>query len=97
MDTAVEDDARTPWSGWIAALSRRRPRSRLSPVERAIVGANGKALTMLVAALHARGHLDIKEFADLLGMFSVVVGEDDDLEGMIIAIWSGIMNDSVSP
>mgnify|MGYP001170056560 CR=1 FL=1 len=67
---------------------------RLSPVERALVCANGKALAMLATALQARGHLEVKEFADLLGVFSVVVGEEDDLEGAILAIWAGIMEDS---
>ncbi|WP_334147128.1 hypothetical protein [Hyphomicrobium sp.] len=81
MDTAVGSDAQT---------------SRLSPVERALVFANGKAPTVLVTALQARGHLDVKEFAGLLGVFSVVVGEEDDLEATILALWAGIMEDSVS-
>ncbi|MBL7660950.1 hypothetical protein INQ28_32175, partial [Escherichia coli] len=44
----------------------------------------------------ARGHLDVREFSELLGIFSVVVGEDDDLEGMILAVWAGLLKDSVS-
>jgi len=95
MDTAVKDGARTPWRDWLAILGR-RSRPRLSKVERALIGANGKALTALITALQARGHLDVREFSDLLGIFSVVVGEDDDLEGMILAVWAGLLKDSVS-
>jgi hypothetical protein len=82
--------------GWIARLGRRRSRPKLSAVERALVGANGKALTMLVTALQARGHLEAEEFSNLLGIFSVVVGEDDDLEGAILAIWAGTLKDSLT-
>lgn len=81
--------------GWIATLGRRRSQLKLSAAERALVGANGKALTMLVTALQARGHLEVEEFSNLLGIFSVVVGEDDDLEGAILAIWAGTLKDSL--
>lgn len=97
MDTAVERGAGAPWRDWFTILRHRRSRPRLSKVERALVGANGKALAMLVTALQARGHLDAREFADLLGIFSVVIGEDDDLEGMILAVWAGVLKDSRSP
>lgn len=96
MDTEVKDGARTPWRDWLAMLGRGRSRPGLSKVERALIGANGKALTMLATALQARGHLDVREFSELLGIFSVVVGEDDDLEGMILAVWAGLLKDSVS-
>ena len=97
MDTVGADGARAPWRDRLAAMMPRRSRPKLSKVERALVGANGKALTMLVTALQARGHLDVREFADLLGIFSVVVGEDDDLEGMILAVWVGLLKDSAKP
>jgi hypothetical protein len=96
MDMAVKEGARTPWRDLLAMLGRQRSRPRLSKVERTLIGANGKALTMLVTALQARGHLDVREFSNLLGIFSVVVGEDDDLEGMILAVWAGLLKDSVS-
>ncbi|MEP7457600.1 hypothetical protein [Phyllobacterium sp. SB3] len=96
MDTVVKDGARAPWRDWLAMLGRRRSRPRLSKMERALIGANGKAPTMLVTALQARGHLDAREFSELFGIFSVVVGEDDDLEGMILAVWAGLLKDSVS-
>lgn len=70
-------------------------RYRLSRTERALVGAQGKALTMLVTALQARGHIQTSEFADMLGVFSVVVSEDDDLEGTILAAWAGMMKESL--
>jgi hypothetical protein len=85
-----------PWRDWLATLGRRRSRPRLSKVERAMVSANGKALTLLATTLQARGHLDVREFAELLGIFSVVVGEDDDLEGMILAVWTGLLKESVA-
>lgn len=50
---------------------------------------------MRVTALQARGVLDVNEFAATLGIFSVVVGEDDDLEGVILAAWSGLMKNSL--
>lgn len=94
MTPAVAGDSVAPWRKWLAVLGRSR-RSRWTRVERALIGANGKALTMLVTALQARSLLDVKEFADVLGVFSVVVGEDDDLEGIILAVWAGIMKDSL--
>jgi hypothetical protein len=80
---------------WIATLGLRRSQPKLSAVERALVGANGKALTMLVTALQARGHLEVEEFSNLLGIFSVVVGDDDDLEGAILAIWAATLRESL--
>lgn len=80
---------------WIGTLSGKRSRPGLSPAEHALVGANGKALTMLVTALAARGHLEVEEFSNILGIFSVVVGEDDDLEGAILAVWAGMMKESL--
>ncbi|MFG1305199.1 hypothetical protein V5F34_13835 [Xanthobacter autotrophicus] len=50
---------------------------------------------MLVTALQARGHLDVAEFAETLGIFSVVVAEDDALEGDILAVWAGITKESL--
>jgi hypothetical protein len=50
---------------------------------------------MLVTALHARGHLDIRDFAGTLAIFSVVVAEDNDLEGMILGVWAATMKDSL--
>lgn len=40
-------------------------------------------------------HLEVSEFADMLGVFSVVVAEDDDIEGDILAVWAGIMKQSL--
>lgn len=31
----------------------------------------------------------------MLGVFSVVVAEDDDIEGDILAVWAGIMKQSL--
>lgn len=94
MDTGIEGGTGASWHTWLGGLGRRR-RTRPTQVERALIGANGKALTMLATALQARGHLEVEEFANLLGIFSVIAGEDDDLEGMILAVWAGLMKDSV--
>lgn len=96
---AMNRTAKKPASlrDWIAARGRtRQSRPKLSAVERALIGANGKALTLLASALQARGHLEVEEFSNLLGIFSVLAAEDDDLEGAILAIWAGILKDSLS-
>ena len=49
-------------------------------------------MTLLLTALQARGHLEVSEFADMLGVFSVVVAEDDNIEGDILAVWAGIIS-----
>jgi len=95
MSTTAVEDAPSGLRRWFANLVQRGANLRLSRVERAMIGANGKALTMLVTALQARGHLKVEEFADTLAVFSVVVGEDDDLEGMLLAAWAGMMKESL--
>lgn len=79
----------TRW-GWCRARDC-RPRQ----MDRALIAAHGKALTMLVTTLQARDLLDVEDFAGTLGVFSVVVGEDDPLEGDILAVWAGIMKESL--
>src|SRR3546814_14909275 len=68
----------TRW-GW---RTQHYPRPR--PMDRALIAAHGKALTMLATTLQARGVLDVEDFAGTLGVFSVVVGEDNRLEGEIL-------------
>lgn len=97
MNTVVADQNEMAKSGWRGQIRWpwRARRHRITQAERALIGAQGKALTMLVTALQARGHLDVAEFADTLGIFSVVVAEDDALEGDILAVWAGIMKESL--
>ncbi|MBN9603054.1 MAG: hypothetical protein J0G33_09000 [Afipia felis] len=95
MDTEVEGDRKTPLWSWLGSLGRRR-QFRLTAFDRALIGAHGKALTTMVVGLQARGHLDVKEFADMLGLFSVVVADDDDLESSILAVWAGFMKDAIA-
>lgn len=84
-----------PWN-WTRGLLRSRLRQlSVSTADRAVIGAQGKALTLLVVALQARGLIKLEEFADTLGVFSVVVAEDDDLEGTILAAWAGMMKNSL--
>ena len=95
MNTAIAEDRRVAPGDWIKSLGGRRRRYRVSAADRALICAQGKALTLLLTALQARGHLEVSEFADMLGVFSVVVAEDDDLEGDILAVWAGIMKQSL--
>lgn len=97
--TTVSDKGRASGTGFFGRLGRRwgldsRPYPPPSQMDRALIGAYGKALTMLVTTLHARGVLDVEEFASTLGVFSVVVAEDNQLEGDILAVWTGIMRES---
>ncbi len=50
---------------------------------------------MLATTLHARGVMDMADFADTLGIFSVVVAEDNQLEADILAVWAGTMKESL--
>lgn len=67
--------------------------SPLSEGERALMGAQGKVLMMLLTVLKGRNLVDAAEFARLLGIFSVVVAEDDKLQGDILAVWAGMMRE----
>jgi len=61
--------------------------------DRAVITAQGKALMLLATMLHARGVMDMEEFAGTLAVFSVVVAEDNAAEGDILAVWAGLMKD----
>ncbi len=97
MNTAVSDQKEKNSPRWHEQIRwpRRMRRRRITSTERALIGAQGKALTMLVTTLQARGHLNVEEFAGMLGIFSVVVAEDDALEGDILAMWAGTMKESL--
>jgi len=93
----VADRTEKKNTGWFEQVRRLWPmrRHRITPTERALIGAQGKALTMLVTALQARGHLNVEEFSSMLGIFSAVVAEDDALQGDILAVWAGTMKESL--
>lgn len=97
--TTVNDEHRIPGQGILDRLVRLGLRSRPYPpprqMDRALIAAQGKALAMLATMLQARGVLDVEDFAGTLGVFSVVVAEDNQLEGDILAIWAGIMKESL--
>lgn len=95
MDTAGTRGWRSSLRDRIAAFVRRCSPTRLSRVERSLIGAHGKALTVLVTALQARGHMEADEFADMLAVVSFVVREDSELEGTILAAWAGMIKDSL--
>jgi len=64
-------------------------------MDRALVVAQGKALTFLAAILQRCGVIDAREFGDLLGTFAVSVDENDPDVGDILAAWAGIVLGSV--
>lgn len=99
MDTVISGQRNPPWADWALGLRRwlgasPARRVRFSEADRAVITAQGKALTLLATMLHARGVMDVEEFADTLAVFSVVVAEDDAAEGDILAVWAGLMKDS---
>lgn len=98
--TTVADGQRRPGRGILDRLGLRlglRWRSYPPPrqMDRALIAAHGKALAMLATTLQARGVLDVEDFAGTLAVFSVVVAEDSELEGDILAVWAGILKDSL--
>lgn len=100
MGTVISDRRNPPWADWALGLRRWLGASsarstRFSKADRAIIAAQGKALTLLATTLHARGVIEMQDFAGTLGVFSVVVAEDDQAEGDILAVWAAIMKDSL--
>ncbi|WP_454885456.1 hypothetical protein [Sphingomonas oryzagri] len=49
----------------------------------------------MATSLQARGVIEVREFAGTLAVFSVVVSEDNALEGDILAVWAAIMKESL--
>jgi hypothetical protein len=95
MNIAATDSSGAARSGWLSRLGRFRFRRgrRIDDVDRTLIAAQGKALLLLTTTLHARGSLDADEFAEVLGIFSVLSAEENELEGNVLAIWAGIMKD----
>lgn len=81
-------------SGWRSGFRRLRPH-RTSKTERALIAAHGKTLAMLATTLQASGQLDARRFAEMLALFGAIVGEDDDLQGAILAIWADVVDESM--
>lgn len=90
MNTEV-GNARPRVRNWLAHIRAKR----ISPTERAVIAAQGKALAMLATTLQSRGHLDARRLAEMLALFGTVVGEEDRLQGAILASWSDAMNESL--
>lgn len=78
VNTLVADQPEMNNAGRCDQIRRLWParRHRITPSERALIGTQGKAFTLLVTALQARGNLDVEDFASTLGVFSVVVAEE---------------------
>lgn len=66
-------------------------------MDRAVLLAQGKALALVAALLQRGGVVPVEEFGNLLGIFAVTVAEDDPEQGDILAVWAGIVKDSVEP
>ena len=54
----------------------------------ALVSAHGKMVALVASVLQAAGVTTTDEFANLLGLLAVTVGETDPQEGEILALWS---------
>jgi hypothetical protein len=91
MNTVKTERRSDIWRSWY----RRIRISRVSTAERALIAAHGRALAVLATTLQGSGHLDARRFAEMLSVFGVVVSEDDDLQGAILAMWADTMSQSV--
>jgi hypothetical protein len=52
------------------------------------------ALALVAAMLQRGGVISVDEFANILGIFAVTVGESEPDEGEILALWAGIVKES---
>lgn len=95
MRTYCSQLFRRLWNRVAHGVTRRSSGYPLSDVELAIVGAQGKALRLLLTALEARGQIEVEEFASLLGIFAALSKDEDCLEGDILALWAGMLKESL--
>lgn len=91
MNTVAMGNRASGWRSWF----RRRRAHRTSKTERALIAAHGKTLAMLATTLQSGGYLDAPRFAEMLALFGAIVGEDDDLQGAILAIWADVVDESM--
>jgi hypothetical protein len=49
----------------------------------------------LATTLHSGGYIDARRFGEMLALFGTVVSEEDKLQGAILALWSGTMEESL--
>jgi hypothetical protein len=89
MNTDENGERASGWRRWF-----RRPRG-ISATERSLIAAHGKTLAMLATTLQSGGHLDARRFAEMLALFGTVVSEEDKLQGAILALWAGAMEESL--
>lgn len=57
-------------------------------MDRALVCAHGKMVAMVASVLQASGVTTTDEFARLLKVFAETVGEADEEQAEILALWS---------
>ncbi len=91
MNTVEIDQKESRWRHWFQRILGRG----LSPGERAVIAAHGKTLAMLATTLQSGGHLDARRFAEMLALFGAVVSEEDKLQGAILALWAGAIEESL--
>lgn len=100
MTTVTVKNYGSPQGGLMGVFWRKLRGAKLAPadpreMDRALIAAQGKALTMLATMLQARGVMEVEEFAETLGIFAVVVAEASPLEGDILAVWAGTLKESL--
>lgn len=57
-------------------------------MDRALVCAHGKMVAMVASVLEASGVTTADEFARLMKVFAETVGESDEEQAEILALWS---------
>ena len=97
MDIGLPYQGRLPQERILRRWWRPRTKSHayFTGAHRTIIIAQGKALALLTTALHARGAIDMDDFADTLAVFSAVVAEEHPSEGDVLGVWSAILKDSL--
>lgn len=57
-------------------------------MDRALIHAHGKMVAVVASVLQASGVTTTEEFARLLKVFAATVGEADEEQAEILALWS---------
>lgn len=91
MNTVSSNKGTSGWRSWFPRLRVHR----ISRTQRALIGAQGKALTVLATALQSGGHLETRRLSEMLGLFGAVVSEEDRLQGAILTMWADMMEEGV--
>lgn len=63
------------------------------PFDRSLARAIGGALAVIGTLLNKTGSVPIREFADALGVYSVVSAEHDRREGIYLGAWAAMLRE----